>query len=136
MSTNPNLDIDKLPFLEYARLKLAEVDSTITFDELVASSLTELQIEAQYGEETAINVGIARDPDDPAHWDDSTPPRLATEVAPHIVERHHRTRGKQKAPTKVAVYIRLDADIVAHFRKSGRGWQTRLNDTLRKAAIE
>ena len=42
----------------------------------------------------------------------------------------------QKGPTKVPVYIRLDADIVEHFRDGGKGWQTRLNDTLREAVIE
>ena len=66
MSTNA--DIDQLPFLEYARLILAETGSTTTFDALVFSPLTELQIEAQYGEETAINVGIARDLEDPTWW--------------------------------------------------------------------
>ena len=68
MSTNA--DIDQLPFLEYARLMLAKTGSTTTFDELVLSPLTELQIEAQYGEETAINVGIARDPEDPTWWNE------------------------------------------------------------------
>lgn len=52
------------------------------------------------------------------------------EVAPHIVERH--TRGKQKSPTKVQITIRLDADLIKHFRSLGRGWQTRINDELRK----
>ena len=66
MSTNA--DIDQLPFLEYARLMLAQTGSTTTFDALVFSPLTELQIEAQYDEETAINVGIARDPEDPTWW--------------------------------------------------------------------
>ena len=66
MSTNA--DIDQLPFLEYARLMLAQTGSTATFDALLFSPLTELQIEAQYGEETAINVGIARDPEDPTWW--------------------------------------------------------------------
>ena len=54
----------------------------------------------------------------------------AREVAPHIVER--QTRGKQKAPTKVQTTIRLDADLVAYFKGFGRGWQTRINDELRK----
>ena len=66
MSTNA--DIDQRTFLEYARAMLAETGSTTTFDALVLSSLTELQIETQYGEETAINVGIARDPEDPTWW--------------------------------------------------------------------
>ena len=58
--------------------------------------------------------------------------RPAAEVVPHIVERWRRTRGKQKAPTKQSISIRLDADILAYYRASGRGWQGRINETLRK----
>jgi uncharacterized protein (DUF4415 family) len=43
-------------------------------------------------------------------------------------------RGRQKAPTKELVSIRLDRDIVSAYRKTGRGWQARINDTLRRAA--
>ena len=50
--------------------------------------------------------------------------RPASEMAPHIVEAYRRTRGKQKAPTKEQITIRLDADITAHLRKEGPGWQT------------
>ena len=34
---------------------------------------------------------------------------------------------------KEAIKLRIDADIVRHFRSTGPGWQTRINDTLRKA---
>jgi uncharacterized protein (DUF4415 family) len=44
-------------------------------------------------------------------------------------------RGRPpKANAKQAVKLRLDPDVLAHFRKSGSGWQTRINDTLRRAA--
>jgi uncharacterized protein (DUF4415 family) len=33
--------------------------------------------------------------------------------------------------TKRAISIRIDADIIAHFRDGGRGWQTRMNAVLR-----
>ena len=59
--------------------------------------------------------------------------RPAAEVVPHIVERYRRTRGKQKAPLKADVHIKLDQDIVDHFKAGGRGWQTRLNAKLREA---
>jgi uncharacterized protein (DUF4415 family) len=49
-------------------------------------------------------------------------------------ERARRGRGKQKAPVKSPISIRLDADVVAHFRAGGRGWQGRVNAILRKAA--
>jgi len=44
-----------------------------------------------------------------------------------------RRRGPQKAPTKVPTTVRLDPDVLEHFKSTGRGWQTRLNDALRKA---
>jgi uncharacterized protein (DUF4415 family) len=44
-----------------------------------------------------------------------------------------RGRPKSKAP-KRAVSLRLDDDVVAYFRRGGRGWQSRINAALRKAA--
>ena len=44
-------------------------------------------------------------------------------------------RGRPRmANPKQAVKLRLDADVLAHFRASGPGWQTRINATLRKAS--
>jgi uncharacterized protein (DUF4415 family) len=43
-------------------------------------------------------------------------------------------RGRPKSETpKVSTTLRLDADVLAHFRKEGPGWQTRINSTLRSA---
>ena len=87
-------------------------------------------------EEEDINRGIALDPDAPEWTDeDFSRARPAIEVVPHIVEEHNRTRGKQKAPTKERISVRLDSDLTDHFRSSGKGWQTRLNDTLRRAVF-
>ncbi len=44
-----------------------------------------------------------------------------------------RGRGPQKAPTKVLTTVRLDADVLAFFKGQGNGYQTRINDELRKA---
>ncbi|MBV8745774.1 MAG: BrnA antitoxin family protein, partial [Xanthobacteraceae bacterium] len=38
------------------------------------------------------------------------------------------------AVAKRPVTIRLDTDVIAHFQAGGRGWQSRINKTLRKAA--
>lgn len=38
------------------------------------------------------------------------------------------------ADPKLPVTFRLDSDVVRHFRATGKGWQTRINDILRKAA--
>lgn len=40
-------------------------------------------------------------------------------------------RGPQKEPTKERITIRLSADVVAAFRASGDGWQTRVDAALR-----
>ena len=103
---------------------------------IAATDMSFEQVEAQYGEEVAILVGIARDPDNP-EWteEDFARARPAIEVVPALVEGHRRTRGKQKTPTKVHLNIRLDADIVARLREGGEGWQTRLNDILRRAVL-
>jgi uncharacterized protein (DUF4415 family) len=44
-------------------------------------------------------------------------------------------RGRPKsANPKVHVNMRLDRDVLAHFRVGGRGWQSRINAALRKVA--
>jgi uncharacterized protein (DUF4415 family) len=44
-------------------------------------------------------------------------------------------RGRpRKAAPKNAVSLRLDPDVIAHFRRDGRGWQSRINAALRKVA--
>jgi uncharacterized protein (DUF4415 family) len=43
-------------------------------------------------------------------------------------------RGRPPLPDpKQAVKLRLDADVLAAYRKTGAGWQTRINEDLRKA---
>ncbi len=87
-------------------------------------------------EEAEAQREIALDPDAPEWTDeDWARARPASAVVPHIVAEYQRTRGKQKAPVKEKVTLRLDADILAHFRRDGKGWQTRLNDVLRKAVM-
>ena len=44
------------------------------------------------------------------------------------------TRGAQKAPTKVPLSIRLSPEVVAHYKATGPGWQTRIDEDLKKAA--
>jgi uncharacterized protein (DUF4415 family) len=62
-----------------------------------------------------------KDPDNPA-WTEAM-------LGPAVVRRG---RGPQRAPTKVSTTIRLDADVLAFFRATGRGYQTQINEELRK----
>ncbi|WP_226018931.1 BrnA antitoxin family protein [Novosphingobium sp. FKTRR1] len=51
------------------------------------------------------------------------------------LETERRLRGRPKAGApKVSTTLRLDPDIVAHFRATGPGWQSRINAALRRAA--
>jgi uncharacterized protein (DUF4415 family) len=49
-----------------------------------------------------------------------------------MFERARGQRGPQKAPTKERVGLRLDREVVEHFRKTGPGWQSRINAVLAK----
>jgi uncharacterized protein (DUF4415 family) len=44
--------------------------------------------------------------------------------------------GSLYRPIKKAVTLRLDADVLAWFKKPGRGYQTRINRTLRNVMME
>jgi uncharacterized protein (DUF4415 family) len=50
---------------------------------------------------------------------------------PALADTLRRSRGKQKAPTKISTTIRLSPDVLDHFRATGQGWQGRIDDALR-----
>lgn len=39
-------------------------------------------------------------------------------------------RGPQKAPTKEMITLRLSKSVLTHFRETGKGWQTRIDEAL------
>ena len=61
--------------------------------------------------------------------DRDNPPWSEEMLGPPVMRRG---RGPQKAPTKVLTTIRLDADVIAFFRAQGRGYQSRINQALRR----
>lgn len=88
-------------------------------------------------EEAAIQRGIAQDPDNP-EWTEEmfAQARPAAEVMGEATVRSlMRGRGPQRAPVKESVNLRLDAEVVATLRASGKGWQSRANAMLRKAVM-
>ena len=74
-------------------------------------------------DDAAIAAAIADDPD----------------AAPDLVEAERAGgiqrigRPKSAAP-KEAVSIRIDPEVLAYFKASGPGWQSRINTALRQAA--
>jgi uncharacterized protein (DUF4415 family) len=59
--------------------------------------------------------------------------RPAEEVLPpELLADLRKSRGPQKAPTKVAVSIRLSRDVLAYYKAQGARWQSQLDADLRK----
>lgn len=87
--------------------------------------------------EDQIKRMIASDPDAPEATDEQlAQAKPFTEAFPSLAEAMRKNvGGRPKVDNpKVAVSLRLDQDIVARFKASGPGWQTRMNDALRHAA--
>ena len=87
-------------------------------------------------EEAEIQRQVAEDPDDWISTDEELAnARPFAEVFPELAESIRRTRGRPAAENpKKQVTLRIDADVLERFRASGRGWQRRMNEALRKAA--
>jgi uncharacterized protein (DUF4415 family) len=56
---------------------------------------------------------------------------LTREEIQHGVEAYRRRRGRPAGSDKESTTIRFDRDVLAAFRASGPGWQTRMNAALR-----
>lgn len=90
-------------------------------------------------EEAEIQKMITSDPDNPELTDEQIANmRPLREVLPDLaasIDREIAKRGRPKAEqTKQPVTIRLDPDLVDHYKATGKGWQSRMNDDLRKVA--
>lgn len=60
-------------------------------------------------------------------------------VFPELAEKMRKeiaARGRPPlAVTKQPVTIRLDPDVIAKFKATGKGWQSRINEALRHAKV-
>ena len=87
-------------------------------------------------EDARLVAAAESDPENPPlTYEDWRRMRPAHEVHPELVARHlRRSRGRPKltAP-KQQVTLRIDPDVLEHFRAMGPGWQTAINDALRKS---
>jgi uncharacterized protein (DUF4415 family) len=52
---------------------------------------------------------------------------------PDLAASLRRRRGPNKSPTKKLVSLRLSPEVIQHFKSTGAGWQSRIDETLRKA---
>lgn len=85
-------------------------------------------------EDAAITAAAESDPDNPIWSDeDFARARPVREVAPELIEMARKRGRPPAAKPKVAIKIRLSDDVLARFRATGPGWQTRIDETLRKA---
>ena len=80
-----------------------------------------------------------KSPNTPTVWTD---PDDAPELTDDFFELADEFRGKvlvrkggrpKSANPKRPVSIRLDSEVLDHFQSAGPGWQSRINETLRKA---
>lgn len=81
-------------------------------------------------------------------WDDVDSPPLTREelagmrplreifpdLAEYAAKRKRGQRGPQKAPRKKSVTIRIDPDVLETYKATGSGWQSRMNEVLRRGA--
>ncbi len=93
-------------------------------------------------ENKQINAGIEGDADNPEFSSKGfTKAMPASKMfAPETMQAlvaMKRPTGRPKSETpKVFTAIRLDADVLAEFKATGKGWQTRMNAALRQFIVE
>lgn len=81
-------------------------------------------------EDAKLTAAALADPD-AQPWTDEMWARAVT-----FDERQKRRAQARTCTVELApdVVVRIDADVLEHFRKTGQGWQGRINEVLRKAA--
>ncbi|MFN4205274.1 MAG: BrnA antitoxin family protein [Agrobacterium albertimagni] len=86
-------------------------------------------------EEAEIQAMIASDPDNPEITEEELKGfRPFREVFPDLAEAIDRKLGRPKVESpKKAISIRLDQEVIDRFKATGDGWQSRMNEALRKA---
>ena len=77
------------------------------------------------------------DPDDAPEWSEEVFDRAEVARDGKVLREAKGTLTKRGRPRlenpKQQVTLRLDADLVDQLRASGKGWQSRVNDIIRKA---
>lgn len=81
--------------------------------------------------EAAVDAPIPYDPEDGPY--DPNNDEAVDQYWNHARIRYRGQRGPQKSPTKEMISIRLSREVLDYFRATGEGWQTRVDDALKKA---
>ncbi len=85
-------------------------------------------------EEARIQAMIASDPDNPEWTDEElAQAKPFAEIFPHLAATINKGGRPRSERPKLAVSIRLDQDVVDRFKSEGSGWQSRMNDALRRS---
>jgi uncharacterized protein (DUF4415 family) len=78
------------------------------------------------------------DPDDAPEWSDDVFERAEIRQGDRVVRSAAGTLTRRGRPRleqpKKQVTLRLDQDVIDRFRADGPGWQSRINEALKKAA--
>ncbi len=76
---------------------------------------------------------IIHDSDSPSTCEDDWATAFVSRSASELhSETTKRKRGVNKLPIKEQVAIRFDEEVLAYFRSTGKGWQTRMNEVLKE----
>lgn len=75
----------------------------------------------------SVDDAPATQPDD---WNHAFVTHSADELRKAVAAR--RARGPNKQPTKEQVSVRYSPEVLAYFRATGTGWQTRMDEALRE----
>ena len=81
--------------------------------------------------ESAADAAIPFDPEDGPY--DPNDAEAVDRYWGQATVRYRGQRGPQKAPTKEMISIRLSREVLDYFRGTGEGWQSRIDDTLKRA---
>ncbi len=73
--------------------------------------------------------------DDNPEWTEADFARAkrGTDIPEAIRNAFPKKAGRPAGQNKEAVSLRIDKDVLARFRAGGPGWQSRINEALRKA---
>jgi uncharacterized protein (DUF4415 family) len=80
----------------------------------------------------------------PATIDDENPEWTSEDFArarpisefPELAAAFPRSKGgRPRGSSKQAVSLRLDREVIAKFKATGAGWQSRINEVLKRARV-